>query len=230
MRYPGGKGRCFKHLISLMGEHDTYIETHLGGGATMRQKKPARRNIGIEIDPMVVAKWRAEPNSVCEIVHGDAVDFLRSFPFQGSELVYSDPPYLRSTRRKPRIYRHDYDVPDHVHLLEALKQLPCAVMVSGYRNALYDQMLVDWRAIEIPGDSHTGPRVEAVWMNFPEPAVLHDVSHVGADFRARELIKRRRNGLVRRIGGLHTHERHALFERLAVEHGDELRRALGASP
>jgi len=230
MRYPGGKGRCFKHLISLMGAHDTYIETHLGGGAAMRQKKPAKRNIGIEIDSAVVAAWRAEPKPACEILQGDAVELLRTFRFEGNELVYSDPPYLRSTRRKQWIYRHDYEVADHIQLLEVLKQLPCAVMISGYRNSLYDQMLADWRSVEIPGDSHTGPRVEVVWMNYPEPAVLHDVSHVGGDFRARELIKRRRNGLVRRIGGLHNHERHALFERLAAEHGDELRRVLGGAP
>jgi len=28
--------------------HDTYIETHLGGGAVMRNKPPARNNIAID--------------------------------------------------------------------------------------------------------------------------------------------------------------------------------------
>lgn len=230
MRYPGGKGRCYKHLISLMGAHDTYIETHLGGGAAMRQKRPASRNIGIEIDPAVAARWRADANSICEIVEGDAVRFLRSYPFSGTELVYADPPYLRTTRRKRWIYRYDYDDADHIELLETLKALPCAVMVSGYRNALYDDTLGDWRSVEIPGDSHTGPRVEVVWMNYPEPAFLHDCGHVGGDFRHRERIKRRRHGLLRRIGDLHDHERHALFEHLSATHAEEMRRALRVSP
>ena len=52
--YPGGKGGVFQRLINLMPSHEVYIETHLGGGAIMRNKRPALRNIGIEIDPKVI--------------------------------------------------------------------------------------------------------------------------------------------------------------------------------
>lgn len=57
--YPGGKGEngVFQRLINLMPPHEVYIETHLGGGAVMRNKRPARRNIGIEIDPEVIKLW-----------------------------------------------------------------------------------------------------------------------------------------------------------------------------
>ncbi len=230
MRYPGGKGRCYKRIVSLMAPHDVYIETHLGGGAAMRGKRPAARDIGIEIDPAVVALWRAEKECPCEVVQGDALTFLRAYPFQGDEFVYADPPYLRDTRRKRWIYRYDYDVDDHVELLAVLMQLPCAVMVSSYRNTLYEETLVGWRSVEIPGDSHTGPRVEVIWMNYAEPGVPHDTSHLGVDFRHRERIKRRREGILRRIGDLHPHERHAFFERLATTYGDEIRRAAGELP
>lgn len=37
-------GLC-QPIIALMPPHDTYIETHLGGGAIMRRKPPALRNI-----------------------------------------------------------------------------------------------------------------------------------------------------------------------------------------
>jgi site-specific DNA-adenine methylase len=57
MRYPGGKGRCYQHLISLMPPHRTYIETHLGGGAVLRHKRPAETNIGLEKDEAVVERW-----------------------------------------------------------------------------------------------------------------------------------------------------------------------------
>ncbi len=43
--------------------------------------------------------------------------FLADFPFRGTELVYSDPPYLQATRRSDRRYRHDYTDADHVALL-----------------------------------------------------------------------------------------------------------------
>ena len=51
MNYPGGKGLLYQKFINLMPLHEVYIETHLGGGAIMRNKRPARRNIGIDIDP-----------------------------------------------------------------------------------------------------------------------------------------------------------------------------------
>ena len=38
----------------MMPPHDTYIETHLGGGAIMRRKPPALRNIGIDRDAALV--------------------------------------------------------------------------------------------------------------------------------------------------------------------------------
>jgi len=54
MNYPGGKGGVYHKLINLMPPHEIYIETHLGGGAIMRNKYPAKRNIGIEIDSQVI--------------------------------------------------------------------------------------------------------------------------------------------------------------------------------
>ncbi len=51
----------------------------------------------------------------------DAVDFLRGYPFNGSEFVYADPPYVRSARRSVRpIYRFEYTDDDHVRLLDVL--------------------------------------------------------------------------------------------------------------
>ena len=226
MRYPGGKGRCYKAIVTLMSEHDTYIETHLGGGAVMRHKRPARRSIGVELDEAVVCKWLELPHLPCEITKADAASFLRSFPFDGSELVYSDPPYLLETRRSERIYRHEYTVEQHVELLEVLLTLPCPVVVSGYRSALYDDMLRGWRSVEFPGDSHVGPRTEVAWLNYPPPDVLHDHAHLGAGFRERERVRRRRDGLLARIGKLASHERNALIEGMAERHGAAMRRAL----
>jgi DNA adenine methylase len=57
MNYPGGKGGVYQKLINIMPPHEVYIETHLGGGAIMRNKRPAKINIGIEIDPKVIAMW-----------------------------------------------------------------------------------------------------------------------------------------------------------------------------
>jgi Site-specific DNA methylase len=98
MGYPGGKGRLWREIVSLMPPHDTYIETHVGGGAIMRNKRPALCNIGVDIDPNVIREagvWNV-PRLVLHNL--DAITFLEGYPFRGGELVYADPPYVASTK------------------------------------------------------------------------------------------------------------------------------------
>jgi len=47
----------YQNIIAMMPPHDTYIETHLGGGAVMQKKPPARNNIAIDIDPEPLASF-----------------------------------------------------------------------------------------------------------------------------------------------------------------------------
>jgi site-specific DNA-adenine methylase len=230
MRYPGGKGRCYHHIISLMPKHRVFIETHLGGGAILRHKRPATVNIGVDIDPDVISTWKKVDRRDLNLVQADACDFLRSYDFQGDEIVYCYPPYLQETRRRQRIYRFEYSRQQHIELLNILLSLPCNVIVSGYRSQLYDATLSGWRSLEFPGDSHTGPRTEVVWMNFDPPALLHDHSYLGGDFRARETIKRRRRGLMSRVASLSAEERQALFVELAAAHETEMEQALRTGP
>ena len=109
-------------LIAMIPPHDTYIETHLGGGAIMKRKPAALRNIGIDRDARALDAF--ECDYPVELVHGCAHRYLAEFEFQGSELVYSDPPYLKRTRTSRRRYRFDYEEADHVALLEVLKGCP----------------------------------------------------------------------------------------------------------
>lgn len=226
MRYPGGKGRCFQHLISLMPPHRVYIETHLGGGAVLRHKRPSPATIGIDRDPSVIAAWDHAACPGVDLHVDDAVAFLERYAFVGDELVYCDPPYLPETRRKARLYRYEYTVAQHEALIATLRRLPCAVILSGYPSDFYDARLSDWVRVTFPGDSHVGPRLEAAWLNYEPPTRLHDYGHVGATFRERERIRRRRGGLMRRIAGLDPVERNALFANLADDYGDALATAL----
>ena len=108
MGYFGSKatsGLC-QPLIAMIPPHDTYIETHLGGGAIMKRKLAALRNIGIDRDARALDAF--ECDYPVELVHGCAHRYLAEFEFQGSELVYSDPPYLKRTRTSRRRYRFDY--------------------------------------------------------------------------------------------------------------------------
>ena len=50
-------GLC-QAIIALMPPHDTYIESHLGGGAIMKRKPAARRNIGIDRDERALTRFQ----------------------------------------------------------------------------------------------------------------------------------------------------------------------------
>ncbi|WP_222837735.1 DNA adenine methylase [Lysobacter capsici] len=212
MRYPGGKGRSYPQLINLMPKHTTYVETHLGGGAVMRHKKPAQRQIGIEIDPAVATQWRSKGRLAFELIEADAFTWLQNNSLDDGALIYADPPYLPSTRKREKVYRFDYVERDHRMLLEVLKEQRCKVMISGYRSELYDETLKDWNSHSFFAKAHDGLREETVWFNFEPPSELHDADHLGSNFRERETISRRRMRLEHRIEGLSLPEQHALLD------------------
>lgn len=211
MRYPGGKGKCYQHLINLMPPHETYIEAFLGGGAVLRHKRPAAQNIGIELDSRMVKRWKALQLQGVDVVEADAFTFLASFPFKGDEFVYLDPPYVASTRRRARVYRHDFSDADHERLLRLALTLPCRVMISGYASLAYDEALTGWRRFTFPAKAHDGVREECVWINYPPPSVLHDARYCGSTFRERQTIKRRRERLRNKIAQLPAIERAELL-------------------
>jgi len=209
-------GLC-QPLIAMMPPHATYIETHLGSGAIMRRKPPALRNIGIDLDGAALAGFScAWP---VELVHGCCHRFLEAFDFDGSELVYSDPPYLRHTRKSARRYRHDYEDADHVALLELLRRLPCRVMISGYPSALYDEHLAGWRSLSLQVMNQAGVVTEKLWFNFA-PDRLHWARFAGRNFTDRQRIKRRAESWGRRYQAMPPAERLAvLAAMMAVEAG-----------
>lgn len=207
MRYPGGKGKCYQQLVNLMPPHEIYIESHLGGGAVLRHKRTAARNIGIDRDASVIMRWKEEAPTLGEFIEADATDFLSEFSYNGNELVYSDPPYVLETRQQQHIYRHEYDDAQHERLLKVIRGLPCMVMLSGYDSALYNDMLPGWRKHNFWAKSHTTMRNEHVWMNFDPPERLHDANFIGANFRERQTIKRRQQRLREKIEHMNPLER-----------------------
>jgi site-specific DNA-adenine methylase len=217
MGYFGSKatsGLC-QAIIAMMPPHEIYIESHLGGGAIMKRKPPALRNIGIDLDPRTIARF--ECSYPVELINGSAHRFLADYDYRGSELVYSDPPYLLRTRTSKRRYRFDYEEEDHVRLLELLKSLPCHVMLSGYPSALYDELLPEWRSVELQVMNQGGVRTEKLWLNFTVDRV-HWASYAGRNFTHRQQIKRKAANWARRYEALPQGQRLAvLAAMLAVE-------------
>jgi DNA adenine methylase len=207
-------GLC-QPIIALMPPHDTYIESHLGGGAIMQRKPPALRNIGIDLDQRALEKFQC--HYPVELIHGCAHRFLADYEYRGRELVYCDPPYLKDTRSSGRRYRFDYEEQDHRELLSLVKRLPCHVILSGYTSALYDEWLAGWRSVELQVMNQGGVRTEKVWFNFSLDRV-HWTRYAGKNHTDRQRIKRKAENWGRLYRALPPGERLAVLAAvMAVE-------------
>jgi len=210
-------GLC-QAIIAMMPPHDTYIETHLGGGAIMRRKAPALRNIGIDLNGRALERFQCD--YPVEMVHGCAHRFLAQYAYEGRELIYCDPPYLGVTRSSGRRYRFDYEDRDHVELLELLKSLPCHVMLSGYPSALYDDLLSGWQSVEVQVMNQAGVRTEKLWFNFTVDRV-HWARYAGKNRTDRQRIKRKAENWRRRYRALPPGERLAVLAAMMAVEAEE---------
>jgi DNA adenine methylase len=125
--------------------------------------------------------WRNYPCNV-----GDLVERLRGVTIEQRDatvvmhkhdgpdtLHYVDPPYVHSTRSEKvrgtvsrKAYRHELTDDQHIQLAGVLHDLRGAVVLSGYRCTLYDELYKDWERIDrkTRGDGAVA-RVESVWVS-----------------------------------------------------------------
>lgn len=143
----------------------------------------ARSRTGFRIDSERRYKlssyvWEAYPSNIasfCKRLSGviienrPAIDVINQH--DGPEtLFYVDPPYMHGTRVM-RNARYDYEMTDqqHVDLLERLNQVKGMVILSGYPNPLYDELLNGWdlhtKSARASGHRGTVNRTEAIWLN-----------------------------------------------------------------
>lgn len=80
--------------------------------------------------------------------------------------MYIDPPYLHGTR-KNYLYRCEMNDTEHVELLEVLRKHPGKILLSGYENDLYNEMLPGWKKVSKNTQAEAGiSRTETLWMNY----------------------------------------------------------------
>jgi DNA adenine methylase len=86
-------------------------------------------------------------------------------------LFYLDPPYVPETRAAPKAYAHEMSRDDHAEMLGVIRGVRGAVLLSGYRNDLYDSALSGWRRedFDLPNNAAGGSgkrrMTECVWSN-----------------------------------------------------------------
>lgn len=231
MTYPGGKNGAgiYQRIINHMPPHKTYIEACLGSGAVLRNKRPAKLNVGIDcsVDALELCLDLAgDLSSELRLIDGDALKLLPSLKSMVSDsflidqpdtLIYADPPYMMETRKGGELYDFEMGDEDHKRLLDILSEARCMVMISGYRSTLYDDALSHFTRLDYQAQTRRGMVTESLWMNFKPPVALHDYSHLGQDYRERERIKRKKARWAAKIAKMDRQERLAIMDVLTKE-------------
>jgi DNA adenine methylase len=112
------------------------------------------------------------------VLNRPALDVIRSQDGPAT-LFYLDPPYLHETRTARKAYgAFEMTEQDHRDLLAVLKGVEGHVLLSGYRNPLYDEALGGWARVdvELPNNASAGTSkrrmIESIWTNRPLPGRL----------------------------------------------------------
>lgn len=226
--YFGSKGArgTLAQIANRIPPHDQRVSPFLGDCAVMRLLRPAGHNVGFEMDCEVVRAWKNATwnDSRFDIRNDDffTSSYARSLAMSAETFWFIDPPYLPETRGAKR-YRYDMTREQHEQLLELVQEIEGMVMLCGYPSDLYDRELSDWQRHEFTVTTRGGLRTEVLWMNYYLADTLHDYSFLGDNRRQREVIKRRRETIIGKIGRLPAMERLAILQAIYDDYQDEIR-------
>ena len=131
-------------------EHGDTVPAELASAAVPAETGEGSRCIAVAD---VVRSLNVGPNDATRWVFEvrDGINYLAGLPWSGSELVYCDPPYLMSTRRSGKLYKHEFTAGQHRRLLRVVQDLPCMVMLSGYDSALLQRLSEGLARNPVPG-------------------------------------------------------------------------------
>ncbi len=196
-------------IINHIPIHSTYVESHLGSGGILLNKKPAKLSYCFDKDSSIIDKFK----STCSIDNCIYVcgDFITEFSILLSEValidsfIYVDPPYVPSTRTSNNKYKHEMTLFDHTELLTFLDGLDCRIMISCYDNPLYKELLSNWFKATCKSMTRGGARLETIYYNY-ELKQLHDTRYVGKDFTDRQRIKRKVSRMISKLDKLDSQE------------------------
>ena len=116
-----------------------------------------------------VSRLRSDPTHLVQIEHMDALRLIQRYNHPDN-LIYIDPPYVRSTRRSGRLYTHEMSDEQHRELLWIINDSRAKIIISGYDSDLYDSALAGWYKDSTMSQTTSAEmRKEAIWMNYRPP-------------------------------------------------------------
>ena len=88
-------------------------------------------------------------------------------------LLFCDPPYHPDAiSSQGKLYRFVMSAQEHIDLLLRLRRCSARVVLCGYPNSAYDDLLSDWVQMETSTKcvmGSRGPRTEKIWLNYNLP-------------------------------------------------------------
>lgn len=116
------------------------------------------------------ARLRGSTTNLVQIEHMDALRLISRYNTPDA-LIYLDPPYVRSARKSGALYKCEMNDEQQVQLLKTISASRAKIIISGYRNELYDRYLKGWETDSIMSQTtSTAMAEETIWMNFKAPA------------------------------------------------------------
>lgn len=112
-----------------------------------------------------ILKLATERLKGVQIENLPAVELIERYDTE-DVFIYADPPYLHGTR-KNYLYKYEMQDSDHEELLKALVRHPGKILLSGYDNDMYNDMLHEWHKEHKDTRAEGGcRRIETLWMNY----------------------------------------------------------------
>lgn len=114
-------------------------------------------------------RLRGDTTHLVQIEHMDAFRLIERYNSK-DVLMYLDPPYIKSSRKSGKLYRHEWSDEDHERLLELIADSQAKIILSGYPSELYDQYLQRWYKKETLSQTTSAAKAtEVIWMNYEPP-------------------------------------------------------------
>lgn len=151
----------------------TLVRFHQSFG-TSNSSKRSWKNVQTYGGPRCATMWNYLPETILEcfdrlknaqIENKNAIELIERYNNENT-LIYIDPPYLQSTRKR-NLYAFEMSNTSHKEMLDVILKSKSKIILSGYDNDLYNSVLTGWRTDEKTTTAQMGlHRVEKIWMNF----------------------------------------------------------------
>lgn len=231
--YPGSKGNsgCLQFLINNIPYHKRYFELFAGSAALFNAKAAADIAILCDVDSKVIFEHiKKDLPATVRLYNMPFKNVVQAYAltFTKDDFIYLDPPYPEISRRSgKKHYRNEMlSIKEHSDFLSIVQKIDANIMISTKPNYLYDQILNDWRKKEFDTVDHQGKYKEVIYMNYPEPELLHQYDFLGNGFIDRQRIKRKRQRMEDKIKGLPIHERMAILQDIVLHNSDHVQHFL----